>query len=271
MPQRAGIQYSPERRDVARRPPGCRGHRIARARRAMHGFQRHDHQDHRHHPERRDRPHLLDAARQERTVADPRRGRAHRGRRPDRSAPPAGRSRCGSRRRHRATERHRRLDHQSRHGAGRRDLRDFLRCRRDAPARSRPDEGDRGRQAHLHREAGGAVGRRGAAASPCRRGARHQAWRRGGQGLSAGSAQADAACARRVLRTHRQLPPGIRLVGVRRRRGPVPAPELELSPSGRRRAHLRHGAALALRDRGHPRADPPHRCVGIDRDAGTDR
>ena len=62
--------------------------------------------------------------------------------------------------------------------------------------------------------------------------------------------------AMRILRPRHRVPARFRLVGVRRRRTAEPAPELELPAQRRRRAHLGYVSALALRDRGHARADP---------------
>ena len=119
---------------------------------------RHGHSYHRHHPQRRDRAHLLDAASRQRAGADPRRGRAAGRRRPHRAAADAGRAQRREARRHRQ-ELRRGMDHRPRQGAGRSGLHGVLRRRRDQPAAGRAGEGHRRRQAHLFREAGGAVGR----------------------------------------------------------------------------------------------------------------
>ncbi len=57
------------------------------------------------------------------------------------------------------------MDHRPRQGAGRPGLHDLLRRRGDQPAPRRAGKGHRGRQAHLCREAGGAVGRQGPGAA----------------------------------------------------------------------------------------------------------
>ena len=91
----------------------------------------HGHQDHRHHPQRRDRAHLLDAACGQCAGADPRRGRAAGRRRPHRAAADAGRAQRREARRRRQ-ELRRGMDHRPRQGAGRSGLHDLLRRRRNA-------------------------------------------------------------------------------------------------------------------------------------------
>ena len=86
-----------------------------------------------------------------------------------------------------------------------------------------------------------------------------QARRGRGQALSPRLAEAVQARGVGFLRPRRRLPHRVRLVGVRRHGGAVPAAELELPQEGRRRAHPRYVSALALRDREHARADPPRR------------
>ena len=190
---------------------------------------------HRHHPQRRDRAHLLDAACRQCAGADPRRGRAGRGRRPHRAAADAGRTQRREARRRRQ-ELRRGMDHRPRPGAGRSGLHGVLRRRRDQPAPGRAGKGHRRRQAHLFREAGGAVGRQGAGAAARDEGARAQARRGRGQARPARIAEAVAARGVGFLRPRDRLPHRVRLVGVRRHRGGLPAAELELPPEGRRRA-----------------------------------
>ena len=72
----------------------------------------HDH-NHRHHPQRRDRAHLLDPACRQCAGADPRRGRAAGGRRPHRAAADAGRAQRREARRRRQ-ELRRGMDHRPR-------------------------------------------------------------------------------------------------------------------------------------------------------------
>ena len=226
--------------------------------------------NHRHHPQRRDRAHLLDPACRQCAGADPRRRRAAGRRRPHRAAADAGRAQRRKARRRRQ-ELRRGMDHRPRQGAGRSGLHGVLRRRRDQPAPGRAGKGDRRRQAHLFREAGGAVGRQGAGAAARDAGARAQARRGRGQARPARPAEARAARGVRFLRPRHRLPHRVRLVGVRRHRGAVPAAELELPQEGRRRADPRHVSALALRDREHARADAPRHHGDVDRDAGADR
>ena len=98
-------------------------------------------------------------------VADPRRGRAAGRRRPHRAAPAAGRPRCRSPRRRRAT--HGIADWTTDLDAALADptYAIFFDAAATHQRAARAHQGDRRRQAHLHREAGGAVRRRGAA--PC--------------------------------------------------------------------------------------------------------
>ena len=139
-------------------------------------------------------------------------------RRPHRAAADAGRAQRRKARRRRQ-ELRRGMDHRPRQGAGRSGLHGVLRRRRDQPAPGRAGKGHRRRQAHLFREAGGAVGRQGPGAAARDEGARAQARRGRGQARPARLAEAVAARGVGFLRPRDRLPHRVRLVGVRRHRG----------------------------------------------------
>ena len=199
-------------------------------------------------------------ARRQRAGADPRRRRAAGRRRPHRAAADAGRPQRREAR-GRRQEAQRRMDHRPRQGAGRSGLHDVLRRRRDPPARGacwkrrsppastsiprsrwrcRSSKGLRAAARHARRAASSTARSRTSSACPACRSSRRLA-------------------ASGLLRPRRRLPHRIRLVGVRRHRGAVPAAELELPQDGRRRADPRYVSALALRDREHARPDAPRR------------
>ena len=143
--------------------------------------------------------------------------------------------------------------------AGRPGGRGLLRHPGDQRARGQPGPGHRGRQARLHREAGGRLAGRGAAAGP--RGARgrgHQR-RRAGQAVPAGRDQAAAAGPVGLLRPGAVGAAGVRLLGVRGQRDPRAAAVLELPRTGRRRDRAGHVPALAVPAGGPVR--PGHRGV----------
>ena len=225
---------------------------IARDLRAANDEHRaHGHPHHRHHPQRRDRAHLLDAARRQRAGADPRRGRAAGRRRPHRAAADAGRPQRREAR-GRRQELRRGMDHRPRRGAGRSGLHRVLRRRRDPPARRR-------RWTRRSPPASTSIPR---SRSRCRSEQGRELLRAAqARGLKHGAVEDKLylpglqklveARGVRFLRPRHRLPHRIRLVGVRRHRGGLPAAELELPQERRRRADPRHVSALALRDREH--------------------
>ncbi len=117
------------------------------------------------------------------------------------------------------------------------------------------DEGDRGGQARLHREAGGRVAGWRVAAGPRREGGWHHQRRGAGQAVPARRGQAAAAGQRGLLRPDPVGPAGVRLLGVRGQRDRGPAAIVEL-PQGRgRRDRARHVPALAVPAGGPVRPD----------------
>ena len=125
--------------------------------------------------------------------------------------------------------RHRALDHRPRRGAQGQERHVVLRRRDHAAARRAAAEGDRGRQAHLLREAG--VGRRSKDALDLvarREEGRHQARRGAGQAVPAGPAQAQDADRFRLLRPHPLGARRVRLLGVRGRLAAGAAAVVEL-------------------------------------------
>ena len=145
--------------------------------------------------------------------------------------------------------RRRALDHRSRRRARRSEGRGLLRRRHDADAPGARPAGDRGRQAHLLREADRDEPRRRAGDRAARRGARRQERRRAGQALPARPDEAEDAARFRLLRPHARGARRVRLLGVRGRPAADPAAVLELPRRGRRRHHPRYALPLALRAR----------------------
>ena len=119
------------------------------------------------------------------------------------------------------------LDDQARRGIrrARPHLHGLRRHRRSAQARA---AGDRRRQAHLHREADGAHGRRGDGAGATGRPRRPQARRHPGQAVPARLRQAVGREQVGLLRPHPVGEDRCRLVDLRRQRAGMPAAELEL-------------------------------------------
>ena len=135
-------------------------------------------------------------------------------------------------------------------------------------------EGDRGGQARLHREAGGRLAGRRAAAGPRGQGRRDHPRRGAGQAVPARHDQAAAADRQRLLRPGAVGPARVRLLGVRGGRDPGAAAVLELPRGGRRRDRAGHVPALAVpaggpvrAGHGGVRADTPRTSRG----AGTSR
>ena len=153
----------------------------------------HGGQGNRHHPQRRHRADRCDAASGQRAGADPRRGRIAGWRRPHRAAPAVARPRPPSARRPGADLRHRGLVERSRRGAGQAGFCGVLRRGGHQAARVGAEQGDRRRQAHLQREAGGAVGGRGSLSITGGAGARAESRRGRGQDQFARLAEAFGA------------------------------------------------------------------------------
>ncbi len=110
--------------------------------------------------------------------------------------------------------------------------------------------GDRGRQAHLLREAGRGPARQGGRARQARETEGREERRGAGQAVPARPAQDPDAARGRFLRPHLRGARRVRLLGVRGRLGPAgAAAELELQESRRRRHHSGHAVPLALRAR----------------------
>ena len=226
--------------------------------------------DDRHHRQRRDRAHRFHAASGQCAGADPRRGRARGGRRSHHAAAVAGRAQCRAARRSRAPIRRRGLDDRSRCGAGAAGLH---RC---SSTRRRPCSAYR-RWARRSRRASIST-------------AKSRWRRRWPRGLPCCAPRARAGSSMARSRTRYSCPDcrsssalaaqGFfgRVTGFRLdfgwwvfdgSRAREPAAELELPAQRRRRAHLGHVPALALRHRGHPRTDPPRHHGGRDRGGGA--
>ena len=116
-------------------------------------------------------------------------------RRPRHARPDPGRPQCRQGGGDRAAIRRRALDHRSVGRAGQRGRHRVLRFRHHADAHRPADAGDRGRQAHLLREAGRRQPRQGAGRGAARQQARHQARRRAGQAVPARACASSGCCA----------------------------------------------------------------------------
>ena len=182
--------------------------------------------DRRHH-QRRHGPHGHDPAHGQ-SPGHRRRGRASaRQRRPADPRADAGRPRRPAHREARGRAWRPALDDEARGGVRRTGphLHGLRRHRRPAQARA---AGDRRRQAHLHREADGAHGRRGDGAGATGRPRRPQARRHPGQAVPARLRQAFGRSQVGLLRPHPVGEDRRRLVDLRRQRAGMPAAELEL-------------------------------------------
>ena len=252
-----------DRAGLRRRAPsrtGCRWRRCRRRHRRVHGSPMHvnfiwrttsGNPTTRHHHERRHRPHGHQPASDPLDLRDPRARRRHAGRRPPRHArSDPGRTQCRQARGAGARARRRRAGPpiSTRRSPTENDTLYFD----SASTGLRPqliDAGDRRRQAHLQRKAGGADRGAGARALRVPRRRRSQARRRAGQALAAGPAEAQDARRLRLLRPHPVGARRVRLLGVRRRLAAGAAPVVELPQGRRRRHHRRHALPLALRAR----------------------
>ena len=136
-------------------------------------------------------------------------------------------------------------------GARARESRGYgvLRLRDDARTRQSARARHARRQTRVLREAGGAESERRARAGAARKEVRRQAWRRAGQTIPAGPAQARDAGEVRLLRPDPVGARRVRLLGIRRRSAADPAPLVELPRGRRRRHHPGHDVPLALRAR----------------------
>ena len=138
--------------------------------------------------------------------------------------------------------------HRPRRRPRRRHRRHLLRRPGHLRPRGGAQEGDRGGQAHLHREADRHRPRRRPGAGPARRrppGIKHGVVQ--DKLFLPGLLQAEAPHRRRLLRPDPLRPRRVRLLGLRGRLAERPAPVLELPRRGRRRHRRRHVPALGVR------------------------